>query len=148
MNKLLRILCSAFIFIAMILQGTNVYAKDGILNGIKIYDRANSGYEVTLDVNKPSTYIQKTISKDKILIKIQNTKPSKNLTTSYKNASNLGHVMLKTSSSGTIIEISGTNASDSSIIFPNGISKSNSMFWQIFLLFIISGAVISFKKRV
>ena len=65
MNRLLSFLCSIFIFIAMIFQGGNVYAKNATLNSITISDNQNFGYNIVLNIDKAAQYKSQKISNNK-----------------------------------------------------------------------------------
>ncbi len=145
MNKLLSFLCFVFIFIAMIFQASGVYANE-ILESVTVSDAENGGYNITLGNQKPAQYDIRQISEDKIIIKINNITPSKDISTKYSNASSLEHVIIKPVFGGTVIEISGENAGKSSINLLGGIKKSSNVFWGIFLLIPLVAFVFIQKK--
>ena len=146
MNKLLSFLCSVFIFIAMILQASGVYANE-ILESVTVSDAHNGGYNIILGNKKPAQYNIKQISENRIIIKIKNITPSNEISTKYTNASNLEHVIIKPVFGGTVIEISGKNADKSSINLLGGIKKSSNVFWGIFLLIPLAIFAFIVKKR-
>lgn len=147
MNKLLRIICSVFIFIAMVFQGAGVYAKNAALSSITISDNANTGYNVVLNIDKPIRYETGKLSNDKIILKIKNTSPAQNMNTLYQNASNLDHVMVKSFANNTIIEINGLAAAQSNIVLTNGTAKSPHFLWQIALLLIIGIVALCLRRN-
>lgn len=147
MNKLLRILCSVFIFIAFVFNASHAYAKADMLNSVVVSDSPNGGYNIVLGTSTPAKYSIQKMSANKIILKINNTVPSSNISAISQNASNLEHVIIKPDASGTIIEISGANASKSSINLLGGVKKSSSIIWQIFLLLTIIGVALQLKKK-
>ena len=147
MNKLLRILCSIFIFIAIIFKSADAYAKADMLNGVVVSNSPKGGYEVVLETTAPANYTVKKISNDKIILKIKNITPSNNLNARYSETTNLEHVIIKPILGGTIIEIAGLNAILSDIKLLGGIKKSSGLFGKILVLIGLICAICILKKR-
>ena len=147
MDKLLRILCSVSIFIAIVFNASYVCAKENVLSSVTVSSGENGSYEIILGTSKPAKYTIKQISNDKIILNLKNTTTSNMVDTVYKNAENLEHVIIKPSAGETTIEIMGENSANSNITLTGGVAKTNSFLWQIFLLLGIVGVGFMAKKR-
>ena len=148
MDKLRLVLCSVFIFIAIVISGSKVYAKNGSLNSVVISDSKNSGYEIKLNTNKKAFYDQKTLSNDKIILEVRGLTTSPQTEAIYQNASNLEHVIIKPVLNGTVIEISGKNAAKSSVVSSNGIAKTPAHSpLKIFFAILAGAALLTLKRR-
>ncbi|MCR4880998.1 MAG: hypothetical protein K6A44_03490 [bacterium] len=148
MDKLRLVLCSVFIFIAIVISGSKVYAKNGIINSVVISDSKNYGYEIKLNTDKKAFYSQKNLSDDKIILEVKGLTVSQKTETIYQNASNLEHVIIKPILNGTVIEISGKNAAKSSLVSPNGIAKAPAHTpLKIFSAILIGAALLMLKRR-
>lgn len=118
MNKLQSILCSVFIFIAIVINAPETYAKNVLLDGVIISGNPNEGYDVILDTKNQVKYTTQKISDNKIILNLKNMTPTSDAKAIYKNAVGLEYVLIKPSFNGTTIEISGQNTVNNEVLFP------------------------------
>ena len=141
------VLVSLFVFIALVMSGSKVYAKTAVFNGVEISNSVASGYNIRINSDGVVKYSSKAPSKNKFLINLKNVKMTNNINPAYKNVSGVEYVIIKPIFNGVQIEINAKNAKNSTLSFSGASVPYKSSTGKYALLICAISLLVLFKKH-
>ena len=141
------VLVSLFIFIALVIPGSRVYAKTAVLNGVELSKSASSGYNVLINSDGVVKYSSNSPAKNKFLIDLKNIKMINNINPVYKNVSDVEYVIIKPVFNGVQIEITAKDAKNSNLSFSGEAVPYKSAGGKYILMFLGVSLMLLFKRH-